>query len=75
MNTPIMCDYLAFIDRHYTSWKCILLIDNFSPHASGEEWLLENEGGLKNLIVRFFPVNVTSLYQLLDQGIIRSCKA
>jgi hypothetical protein len=75
MNTPIMCDYLAFMDRHCASRKCILLMDNFSPHASGQEWLLENEGGLKNLTVRFFPANVTSLYQPLDQGIIRSCKA
>jgi hypothetical protein len=75
MNTPIMCDFLAFMDRHCAGRKCVLLMDNFSPHFCAKEWLLENEGGLKNLEVEFFPPNVTSLYQPLDQGIIRSFKA
>ena len=64
MNTPIMCDYLAFMDRYYASRgiKGLLLMDNFSPHAGGEEWLRENEGGLQHLEIDFFPANSTSKF-------------
>ena len=77
MNTPIMCDYLAFMDRHCASRgiKGLLLMDNFSPHTGGEEWLRENEGGLQHLEIDFFPANSTSKFQPMDQGIIRSFKA
>ena len=46
----------------------MLLVDNASCHTAPENM------SLTNISVKFFPPNVTSLIQPLDQGIIRAVK-
>ena len=46
----------------------VLLVDNCAAHHNAEELNFEN------FFVRFFPRNVTSLIQPMDQGIIETLK-
>jgi hypothetical protein len=48
----------------------VLLLDNFSAHLSA----LEYAPPPSNIKVVFLPLNATSVYQPLDQGIIRNLK-
>ena len=58
---------------HKPSRKVLLLVDGFSAHISGlQEW--EKEFGHAGIRVEFLPGNATSLYQPMDQGIIRNTK-
>lgn len=51
-------------------------MDNFSAHQAAFDFIESIiERKLKNIRVIFLPPNVTSLYQLLDQGIISAFKA
>ena len=50
--------------------KAILFIDNCAAHP-GEEKLISDDG---KIIAKFFPPNVTSLIQPMDQGILESLK-
>jgi hypothetical protein len=52
----------------------MLLLDNFSAHNASKDWMNE-EGGLKNLEIIFFPPIVITAYQPLDQGIIPGFRA
>ena len=53
--------------------KVLLLLDGFSAHLSGlREW--QEKSGHPNIQVEFLPGNATSLYQPMDQGIIRNLK-
>jgi hypothetical protein len=74
MNTPIMCGYLAVVDKHCVGRKCMLLLDNFSAHNASEDWM-NDEGGLNNLKIIFFPLIGITAYQTLDQGIIPGFRA
>ena len=47
--------------------KILLLVDNAPSHVMDEE--------LTNIKIKFLPKNTTSVFQPLDQGIIRSFKA
>ena len=66
----------AIFERWIRSWdhrlqrsgkKVVVLVDNCSAHA--------NVDGLKNIVLRFFPPNTTSVLQPCDMGIIRALKA
>jgi len=78
MNTQIMSEWLQWFDRRIAHQdpqrKVLLLMDNFSAHLSAVEALSLQEP-LKNTMVCWLPPNTTSLYQPLDQGIIRTFKA
>ena len=50
--------------------KCVLFVDNCTAHR--DEAQLVSDCG--NIFVCFFPPNVTSLIQPLDQGVLRSMK-
>ena len=53
--------------------KVLLLLDGFSAHLSGlREW--QEKSGHPGIRVEFLPGNATSLYQPMDQGIIRNLK-
>ena len=47
--------------------KILLFVDNFSGHVV-------EEGKYENVQVKFFPPNMTSIVQPLDQGIIHAFK-
>jgi DDE superfamily endonuclease len=52
----------------------LLILDNFSAHAAGSQYLQANEP-LRNTEIIYLPPNVTSRHQPLDQGVIRAWKA
>jgi DDE superfamily endonuclease len=55
--------------------KVLLIIDGFSAHQTGVD-LAANEGyALDNIRIEYLPLNITSVCQPLDQGIIRTWKA
>ena len=54
--------------------KVLLLINSTPGHTASINTVLEL-ASLLNTRVEFLPKNVTSLYQPLDQGIIRTFKA
>jgi hypothetical protein len=54
--------------------KVVLLKDNFSGHELSVE-LLTAAQGLQNTLFIWLPANSTSIFQPLDQGIIRTWKA
>ena len=64
---PGVREGLANLDREQ---KAILFIDNCAAHP-GEEKLISDDG---KIIAKFFPPNVTSLIQPMDQGILESLK-
>ena len=51
--------------------KILLFVDNFSGHYLPEELSKE----LKNVQLRFFPSNSTSVLEPLDLGIIKCLKS
>ncbi len=74
MNAEIFVEWLYWLDAHMMGRKIALQLDSFSAHESGLE-IIKAEGGLQNVEVIVLPVNATSVYQPLDQGIIRLWKA
>jgi DDE superfamily endonuclease/Tc5 transposase DNA-binding domain/Fission yeast centromere protein N-terminal domain len=74
MNTLIMVDYLRWFDAQMDH-RVILLMDNFSAHSAAVEFIEKSIQPLRWTTIRFFPPNVTSKHQPLDQGIIASWKA
>ena len=66
---PAVKDNLAKLGKPENT-KCLLLIDNCPAHPNDEE--LVSECG--NIFTCFFPPNVTSLIQPMDQGVIRNLK-
>ena len=65
--------FKSHVLRHKPHRKVLLLVDGFSAHLSGlREW--EEESGHAGIRVEFLPGNATSLYQPMDQGIIRNIK-
>jgi hypothetical protein len=75
MNTKIMIEYLRWFDSQMRGRKVILLMDNFSAYVAAAELIEASDSPLRNTKVRFFPLNVTSKHQPLDQGIIAAWKA
>jgi hypothetical protein len=66
--------FIPSVRRHLQSLdipqKAVLLFDNTPSHPS--EDILKSEGG--NIFVKYLPPNVTTLIQLMDQGVIRNMK-
>jgi hypothetical protein len=72
MNTGVMKQWLyAFYQHIGTERRVVLLMDNFSAHSSA----IEEMPPLANIRIAWLPLNATSRYQPLDQGIIQSFKA
>lgn len=72
MTGELMAEWLErFYEYIGTERKVILLLDNFAGHTKG----LELSKPPSNIKVVFLPPNTTSLFQPLDQGIIRVAKA
>ena len=74
MTGQIFQEWLHWFDRRMSGKKVVLLMDNFSGHELGVE-LLSAAQGLQNTLVIWLPANSTSVFQPLDQGIIRTWKA
>jgi hypothetical protein len=75
MNTEIMIDWLRDFDKQMAGRKVVLTMDNFSAHAAAYDIIQKSDKPLRNTKVLFFPPNVTSKHQPLDQGIIAAWKA
>ena len=75
MTRIIFREYLRWFNLQMSGRKVLLLLDGFSSHHAGYDFL-ESEGiELTNIRVEFLPANTTSICQSLDQGIIRTFKA
>ena len=71
MRGDIMQEWFRSFYKHIgTQRQVVLLLDNFSAHLSA----LEDTPPPSNIKVVFLPPNATSIYQPLDQGIIRNLK-
>ena len=71
MDSLIMKDWLQYFYNHIgSSRRVILLLDNFSAHASG----IDLNPPPPNIYIQWLPPNATSRYQPLDQGIIQNVK-
>lgn len=74
MTGAIMGQWLEAFYAHIAATKrdqkVILLLDNFSGHRAGVDLVPPPD----NIAVRFLPPNTTSIWQPMDQGIIRSFK-
>ena len=67
MTMRIFDDWLVQINTQMkkANRKIILFLDNASSHSHSE---------LSNITLQFFPPNMTSVLQPLDQGIIQAVK-
>lgn len=74
MTTQIMCEWLRWFDGNMHGRKVVLIMDNFSAHIVALNKLKEEGFILANTEVIFLPPNTTSVFQPLDQGIIRTWK-
>lgn len=77
MTTVIFIEYLHWFDRQMEGKKVLLLVDGHSSHVAAVKQLKDQHGdhlGLRNTTIAFLPVNTTSIYQPMDQGIINNLK-
>jgi hypothetical protein len=65
-----MQEWLQTFYNYIDQRRVILLMDNLKAYIKEIRLLLPSE----NIRIEWFPVNSTSLYQSLDQGIIRTTK-
>ena len=72
MIGKIFKDFLLHFNYEIGGRKAVLLIDGFGPHQTGIDLLQAEDMTLSNLEIRFLSTNATSLYQPLNQGIIRT---
>ena len=75
MTSIIMIEYLQWFDAQMAGQKVLLLLDNCSSHECAIDLLKEDVLPLQNTRVELLPANTTSLFQPLDQGIIKNLKA
>jgi hypothetical protein len=74
--TGLICEeYLQWLDNKMRGEgrKVLLLMDNFSGHELGVI-LVGGLQGLTNVRITWLPLNTTSHWQPMDQGIIASFK-
>lgn len=71
MTTIIMIDWLKAFYRHVGARSVILAMDNLKAHING----VEQAPPPSNIHIIWLPKNSTSVFQPLDQGIIRNLKA
>jgi hypothetical protein len=76
MTALIMEEWLRWFDVQMglRRRKVALLMDNFSAHEAAISAIQESGCPLQNTFVIWLPPNSTSIYQPLDQGIIRTWK-
>lgn len=69
MNSTLFTDWLHDFDSiiRKQKRKILLFMDNAPVHPPDVE--------LKNIVIKFFPSNTTSVIQPMDQGVIRTFKA
>jgi hypothetical protein len=70
MNHLIMQEWLQAFYNYIGQRQVILLMDNLKAHVKGVRLLPPP----RNIRIEWFPANSTSIYQPLDQGIIRTTK-
>lgn len=70
MTTDIFTDWVKKLDKQITrqNRKIVLFIDNCTAHPQ------DINSVLNNVKVVFFPPNVTSILQPMDQGVIKNLK-
>jgi len=73
MTGMVIEEYLRWFDKKIYGQKVLLLLDNFSRHELGVQ-LVRGLEGLENTRITWLPLNTTSHWQPLDQGIIASFK-
>ena len=73
MTIIIILNWLTWFDKRMSGKKILFLINSFSTHKAAIQTILKN-GFFKNTCVKFLPLNCTSIYQSLDQGIIANFK-
>jgi hypothetical protein len=71
VNQSIIAEWLSAFYSYVENRKVLLLMDNFSAHLIG----LQLQPPPLNITVQLLPKNSTSLYQPLDQGIIKNFKS
>jgi hypothetical protein len=64
-----MLEWLQWFDKR-ASRPVLLLMDNFSAHEVAVDLLEESSQPLQWTRIEWFIANTTSIFQLLDQGII-----
>ena len=74
MNTDIMMEFLQWFDSQIIGRKVLLLMNNDSSHECAANLLKEDSFSLQNTRIEFLPANTISLFQSLDQGIIKNLK-
>ena len=69
MTNVLFNEWLAMLNKKYKllNRKILLFVDNFSGHSCNQE-------NFDYVRVQFFPPNLTSIIQPLDQGIINAFK-
>ena len=65
MTTFLYTEWLHWFDRKMNGRKVLLFVDNAPTHGKIQ---------LKNVTVKYFPANTTSVCQPMDQGIIQTLK-
>ena len=73
MTHIIMVEWLRWFDKRAQK-PVLLLMDNFSAHEVAAELIRESNQPLKWTRIEWFPANITSIFQPLDQGIIQKWK-
>jgi hypothetical protein len=74
--TGLICEeYLQWLNNMMTAQQrhVLLLMDNFSGHELSVH-LVGGQQGLSNVRIEWLPLNTTSEWQPMDQGIIVSFK-
>jgi hypothetical protein len=76
MTGKICEEYLQWLNSEMKAQgrKVLLLMDNFSGHELAVQ-LVGGLQGLSNVWIIWLPLNTTSHWQPMDQGIIASLKA
>lgn len=70
INAALMKDWLQAFYSWIGSRRIVLLMDNLKAHQAG----IDQQPPPDNIQIQYLPTNSTSIYQPLDQGIIRQFK-
>ncbi|CAN6647497.1 hypothetical protein TRVA0_022S01420 [Trichomonascus vanleenenianus] len=73
MTSSIFLEWLCWFDSRLNR-EILLIMDNFTAHELAVNTVANSGQGLKNVVVVWLPPNSASLFQPLDQGIIRAWK-
>ncbi len=73
MTQIIFLEWLRAFDLHVSSWKVLLILDNFSGHTLMEK--IPDHIRLRNTTILYLPPNMTSKIQSCNASIICNFKA